>query len=342
MTARARVERLLEAARTLRDPTSELGRRTRLELPGTTRLSHEGVELALSECLETGPSDAELDALLAAVRPARRALVLLSANVFVAAHRALALALAASETVLVRSSRREPRFAALLAEAAPGLFELVSELEARPGDAYWAYGGDETLASVRARLPPGVELHAQGPGYGVAVVAGDAVTEATAFALARDLVPFEQRGCLSPRAALVHGGAGEARRLAELVASALGAFERTVPRGVLDDEELADAARFHDTAAYAGTAFRAGASTVAFLPGGGRLLAPNGRNLAVVAVEDARSWLAPVAAEITALGLAVPDDQRDALLAALPNARPSAVGEMQRPRFDGPADRREG
>ena len=59
MTARSRVERLLEGARVLRDPASPLGRRARAELPKATRLSPEGVELALSECLETEPTDAE-------------------------------------------------------------------------------------------------------------------------------------------------------------------------------------------------------------------------------------------------------------------------------------------
>lgn len=340
MTARARVERLLRAARTLRDPTSELGREARAELPETTRLSPEGVELALTECLEIAPTEAEIRALLESVRPARRALVLLPANVFVAAHRALALALASSETVLVRPSRREPRFVSLLARAEPGLLEIVSELTAESGDAYWAYGGEETLASVRARLPTGAELHAEGPGWGAAVVAAESVTEATAAALARDIVPFDQRGCLSPRLALVRGSADDARRFAELVAAALASLERTVPLGALDPEERADAARFRDTAAYAGTPFPAGSGTVAALPGAVRWLAPNGRNLAVVAVDDPVTLLAPLRAELTALGVALPEEERRRLVEALPHARESAIGAMQRPLFDGPADRR--
>jgi hypothetical protein len=340
VTARARVERLLRAARVLADPTTELGRRARAELPQSTRLSPEGVELALTQCLEIAPSETELASLLGAVRPSARTLVLLPANVFVAAHRALALALAASETVLVRPSRREPRFVELLARAEPELFEIVSDLEPRTGDSFWAYGGEETLASVRARLPAGVELHAGGPGYGVAVVARESVTPAIAMALARDIVPFEQRGCLSPRVALVLGGPDDGRRFASLVAAALAELEQQVPLGALDDEERADAARFRDSAAYAGAAFRAGSGTVAFLAGGGRVPAPNGRNLAVVTVDQPQTWLAPVAAELTALGLSVSDDERRTLVAAFPGARSSPLGAMQRPALDGPADRR--
>jgi hypothetical protein len=340
MTARARVARLLRAARTLWDPGSPLGRAARAELPATTRLSPAGVALALTECLEIEPSEAELDALLASVRPARRALVLLPANVFVAAHRALALALASSGTVLVRPSRREPRFVELLARAEPGLVEIVSELVPEPGDVVWAYGGEETLESVRSRLPAGVELHAQGPGYGVAVIGTASVDAATALALARDVVPFDQRGCLSPRIALVTGGPEDARRLAELLAAALAELEVSVPLGALDAEERADSARFRDTVSYAGTRFPAGSGSVAFLPGSSRLLAPSGRNLAVLAVDDALAWLAPVAADVTALGLALPENEHRRLAEALPRARTSTIGAMQRPRFDGLADRR--
>jgi hypothetical protein len=340
MTARARVERLLRAARALSDPADPLGRAARAKLPATTRLSPEGVALALTECLEFAPNDVDLDALLRNARPAERTLVLLPANVFVAAHRAIALALASSETVLVRPSRREPHFVDLLARAEPGLFQIVSELTAEPGDAIWAYGGEETLSSVRSRLPANVELHAQGPGYGVAVVGRESIDAATALALSLDIVPFDQRGCLSPRVALVTGSEDDARRFAALVAATLATLETQVPLGSLDATERADSARFRDTVSFAGSAFPAGSGTVAFLPGSGRLLTPSGRNLVVLAVNDALAWLVPAAREITALGLALPEAERQRLAEALPQARASVLGAMQRPRFDGPADRR--
>jgi hypothetical protein len=340
MTARARIERLLRAARVLSDPTTELGRRARAELPETTRLSPAGVELGLVDCLETRPDEAEVGALLAGVNPARRALVLLPANVFVAAHRALALALAASELVLVRPSRREPRFVELLAQAEPGLFHIVPDLTPEAGDAYWAYGGEVTLASVRSQLPAGVSFHAQGPGYGIAVIEREMVARATAIALARDIVPFDQRGCLSPRLAIVQGSLDDARVFAGHLAEALAFHEGLVPVGTLDAEERADAARFRDTAAYAGECFPAGSGTVAALPGSSRMLAPCGRNLVIFGATDAASAVAPMAAEITALGTAFRGEGARRLLEALPHARPSAVGAMQRPRFDGPVDRR--
>jgi hypothetical protein len=158
--ARARIERLLEAARQIADPEHSLGRKARSVLPDSTRLSCAGVELALARCLEVAPSEAELVRLCGSVSPAPRAHVLLSANVFTAAHRAIAVALAASERVFVRPSRRAPEMARLLAEAAPGLFELVEHLDPKPGDAVFAYGSDLTLATLRAQLPRGISLAA--------------------------------------------------------------------------------------------------------------------------------------------------------------------------------------
>lgn len=335
-----RVEALVAAARVVADGGSAVGRRTRSLLVESTGLSPAGVELALTNCLETHPTDAELLALVHGVAPAPRAHVILPANVFVAAHRALALALAASPHVEVRPSRREPHFARALADAAPGLFTLVDELRAEPGDHVWAYGGDASLEAVHRRLPAGVRLHAHGPGFGVAVIDAKHVTVETAAALAADIVPFEQRGCLSPVAALVVGAASDAEHFAELVAAALTEAAEQVPPGRLDDAERADARRFHDAHAYAGTVLRAGPGSVAVSPDGRWTVAPAGRNLLVSACRDPLAALVPARAQVTALGIAAAPALGASLAQALPGARTARLGAMQKPAFDGPADRR--
>lgn len=337
---RDRVERLLEAARAIQNPVTELGRRARVELLGSTRLSAEGIELALSECLETEPTAGDLAALLASVRPAPRTHVLLSGNVFVAAHRAIALALAASERVVVRASRREPHFARLLAEGAPGLFDLVTELEPADGEAFWAYGGTETLAALRARLPDGVELFAQGPGFGVAVIEASFIDAENARALAMDIVRFDQRGCLSPGSAVVVGDADDAVAFGRLLAAELERLGREVPRGALEPEELAAIRRHRDTMAYARTELWASPGYVATGTSNELNPAPGGRALEIVATADPVALLLPRAGEITALGVAVEETLGRALGDALPGARKSALGRMQRPPLDGPADRR--
>ncbi|HMJ11995.1 MAG TPA: proline dehydrogenase, partial [Polyangiaceae bacterium] len=94
-----RVRRAVKAAACIADPAHPLGIRARAELPSATSLSPENVELCLRECLETSPSEAELMQLLKSTPLAPAAHVLLSANVFVGAHRAIAVALAASARV---------------------------------------------------------------------------------------------------------------------------------------------------------------------------------------------------------------------------------------------------
>lgn len=338
--AARRVRTLVEGARRLADPRDDLGRKARGELLATTGLSSQGVELALAECLETEPSGAELETLLAAVKRAPAAHVLLSANVFVAAHRAVAVALAASSRVQVRPSRREPAFARLLAEAAPGLFELVAELAPEPGDAVFAYGSDETLEAVRASLPSGVVFHAHGAGIGVAVVDSSHASEEAARALARDVVPFEQRGCLSPRSLVFVGSDDAAGSFAGLVARELAALAAVVPVGTLDPDEAADGTSFRDAAIYAGAAFAAGPGWVRVGARDAFTAAPVGRNLVVVPSDDPARLLAPRAHAIAALGLATGAALAERLAAALPFARRSGFGRMQRPPFDGPVDRR--
>lgn len=339
MSAALRLQALLEGARVLSDPTSALGRELRRELPSSTRLSPQGVELALAECLELAPSSAELGALEAAVTPARRSHVLLSSTVFVAAHRALALALASSDQVLVRPSRRDPVFVRALERATQGrLFVVVDELRPEAGDELWAYGSDATLAEIRRSLPAGVRFHAHGSGIGVAVVDAAHVHRDTALALARDIAPFDQRGCLSPRLALVRGSARDALELARLVAAALSELELRIPLGELDADERADVLRYRDTLAYSGQLEAAGRGWVG--TASAPAIAPVGRNLHVTATPAPHNLLAPLARGVAALGISGPPELAARLAAALPAARASGLGSMQRPALDGPVDRR--
>ena len=93
-------------------------------------------------------------------------------------------------------------------------------------------------------------------GLGVAVIdAGHASPEAAA-ALALEVAAFDQRGCLSRRAAVVLGDARAALAFAELVARALGALSERMPLGLLDDEELAEITRFRTAGATRGRCSR--------------------------------------------------------------------------------------
>ena len=347
--ARERLEHLLAAARRIADPNDPLGREARAVLPASSRLSAQGVELALDRCLETRPSSDELASLLANVTVAPRAHVSLSANVFTAAHRAIAVALAASATVFVKPSRREPDFARLLAAAAPGLFRLVEALAPEPGDQVFAYGADSTLAALRQALPAGTRLHANGSGFGIAAVQANDLSSARtaenwselADGLALDLALFDQRGCLSPRLVLFEGSAPAATDFARTLARALERREAATPAGELSDAERAELGRQRQVLTYAGTVEAAGSGFVALLDAAaGTPPALGGRSLVIRITRDAVASVRDLAPEVTTHAVAGNRAFAAAVARALPLSRPAAFGAMQTPAFDGPVDRR--
>ncbi len=114
-----------------------------------------------------------------------------------------------------------------------------------------------------------------------------------------------------------------------------------MPRGLLHDDERAEAARYGATMAFAGRTLAGEAHLVGLAPLGAPLLVPPpGRHVHVVPVAslaDARSLLAELAPVIVAVGT---DDAARVKSLAPAHARISALGAMQRPPLDGPVDRR--
>lgn len=340
---RARLEPLLESARSLANASSERGCMARERLIATSGLSAQGVDFAIARCLEIAPEEREIEALIRGTGTAEVAHVLLSANVFVAAHRAIAIGLAASGRVCVRPSRREPEMTELLLAGAPNSFQIVPELSPRAGDRLWAYGSDETLDEVAVTLPQGVAFHAHGSGFGVAVV--DATVTDSALAellprLAEDIALFDQRGCLSPRVLLVTGGPEAARDAAQLLASELERLEARLPRGRVEAAELAEITRYRDTASFTGEVFPAGLGFVSAGRNAAWLLPPSGRNLHVLPTNDVQASLSALRPMLTSCAFAGDTTLAASLRRSLPGARVCAFGEMQRPPFDGPVDRR--
>jgi hypothetical protein len=318
----------------------------------STGLSREGVELAFERHLELDPTDAELESLVASAGDAERVVVVLSANVFVGALRAIAMARASSARVVVRPSRREPHFARALVEAMGDAgVTLAGDVDyARlSGGEVHVYGRNETIHEIRARVGAGLRVRGHGAGMGVALVTGAAPLEEAAAALADDVIPFDQRGCLSPRIALVVGDLDDAGRFSRAHRRALVEGLARVPLGRLDSEERAASLRWVSTLTMSDAHRHSGEGLLAreghsvFLVSGvsRALVGPSGRNVVVAPVaslDEARAVLAELSPAIVAVGS---DDPAAAALVAPPHARVSALGEMQRPRLDGPVDRRD-
>ncbi len=190
--------------------------RARLLAPiaASTGLSPEGVELGF-DCLERDATDAELRALVASAGDAARVHVILSANVFVAPLRAIAIARAASACVTVRPSPRDPTLAAALVAAAgdPAVSIAMGRDLPAQADRIDVYGRDETIATVRSLARPGVVVRGHGAGLGVAYVTG-AHRSSSRRGRPSGSRPMSSRSiseaALSPRIAFVEGSAARA------------------------------------------------------------------------------------------------------------------------------------
>jgi hypothetical protein len=338
----ADVRRLLASARIVHDQRARIAP----AIAAATGLTPEGVELGFAS-LEREASDADLQALVRDAGEASHVHVVLSANVFVAPLRALAIAVAAADRVTVRPSPRDPALALALLQAARSTgdraLSLVSERDVahiQDGEVH-VYGRDATITAVRARVRPGVVVRGHGAGMGMALVSSGADLPAAAEALALDVAAFDQRGCLSPRVVMVLGDEARAARFAEALHGALLSREGLVPRGRLFEDERIDARRWCDAFAFAGQVWRAEGSAVAVAAEGAPLyIPPAGRHVTVMPAasrEAVAAVVAPVAARIVAVGTDAPGEL-GALAPA--HARLSALGSMQRPPLDGPVDRR--
>ncbi len=247
--------------------------------------------------------------------------------------------------MVVRPSRREPHFARALVERAGdrGL-SLAGEVDLPRifGGEVHVYGRDATITAVRAQVGERIRVRGHGAGMGVAIVSARSSLDDVATRLAADVIAFDQRGCLSPRVALVIGDAARASSFADALDAALTAGNARVPRGVVHDDERAEASRYDATMAFVGRVIARDDHVIGVAPTGAPLVVPpSARHVhiaPVASVEDARRLLADLAQVIVALGS---DDLALAASVAPSHVRVSALGEMQRPPLDGPVDRRE-
>jgi hypothetical protein len=333
------VRRLLEASREVH------ARRARLApaIARDTGLSPEGVELGFGS-LERDASDEDLRALVERAGEASQVHVVLSANVFVAPLRAIAVARAAAPRVTVSPSSRDPVLAHALVEtlADPAVvFDAGRDVASIGEGEVHVFGRSETIAAVCARARVAVRAH--GPGLGVAAIGPGSLEEA-AESLAADVVPFDQRGCLSPRVALVVGDEARAADFAAALHERLGAWGARVPRGRLTGDEREGATRWIDAVTFAGRSWTGPDHAVALAPEHGPLsVPPAGRHVLVAGApswEDAFARLAPLSGFVVAVG--TNDPARVALMRPVgpARARVLALGRMQGPPLDGPVDLR--
>jgi hypothetical protein len=343
--SRALEERLADVQRLLGASRAVYADRQRIapEIARSTGLTLEGALFGFS-CLERSATNSELRSLVAAAGDAERVHVVLSANVFVAPLRAMALARAASARVTVRPSPRDPTLAReLVIAAGDEAMSIVSERDVAAvsrGEIH-VYGTDETVLAVRARARPGVVVRAHGSGMGIVLVTRAADVAAAADAIATDVVPFDQRGCMSPRLVIVEGSEARGDALAAALHERLDEWDVRVPRGDLAEEERMQSTSWRETIRFAGRVWLGEGHLVGFSPwAGAAAVPPPGRHVHVASLatfDDAPAALAPLARHLVVIGT---DDPARIEGAAPKGVRVASLGFMQRPPLDGPVDRR--
>lgn len=313
-------------------------------LVATTGLSREGVAHALDVSLEREVSSDDLRTLVSRVRPAESVTVVLAANVFTAAQRAIALALAAAPRVYVRPSRRDPTFARALIDAMADrrvtCIETLSS-EATRGVVH-AYGRDATMRTIASDT--GLPVWAHGAGLGVAVVSPRTELDLAARMVADDVVVFDQRGCLSPRVAFVLGDLERAERFGLALAETLALDTIRLPPGHVSPEERAEILRARDVALLCGEVSGTVGAMVAVTPlekDAACILFPPGRHVSVVPVRDEIELRARLAFLGRALVGVACDDENLARSVAPEWVRIASLGKLQKPPLDGPVDLRD-
>ena len=130
-----------------------------------------------------------------------------------------------------------------IAEWKGGTEALESALFAE-ADCVAATGSDETLLSVRGKLPPHTRFLGYGTRLSFGYIENDAWQarnpHAIATRAAQDVVAWNQLGCLSPHVIYVQeGGKISAEKFADHLAHQLDNLEATHPRGALTTTEAA-------------------------------------------------------------------------------------------------------
>lgn len=108
-------------------------------------------------------------------------------------------------------------------------------------DTVVVYGGSETVAAYRKHTDESRRLVVHGPRFSIGLIGADALDEdrtGTARAVARAVAAFDQHGCVSPHALWVEDPSGTATaEFAAVLAEALDAVEKTLPRGRISPGE---------------------------------------------------------------------------------------------------------
>lgn len=365
----------LEAAAEAIAENTSLGSRAREILPKETGSSPAMVAWALRTTLDTVRRDALLglyrqamEALQALGRradPISLLSVVLAGNVFTASVRAIVVPLLFGVPILVKGSSNETRFPAIMREALRLTDPKVGaamDLVVFPGgdlacedaflefaEAVSIYGTDATLQAIEQRIDLRIPTIPHGHGVSVAYCSAASLQresiDRTTARLALDLAAYDQRGCLSPQVVYVQdAGKTSIDEFAKELSGALEALGRSLPRGPLPEPVGVAQTQWRGIAEVEGTLLRGSEHALAIDRSGVVRWSPGYRNATIVpvlALDEALESMLTFAAHIKCVGTdpwTLP--QLEARFGELStwNAYATAIGTMQTPALDAPAD----
>ncbi|MFN4180857.1 MAG: acyl-CoA reductase [Armatimonadota bacterium] len=107
-------------------------------------------------------------------------------------------------------------------------------------DVVIVYGTDDTVQSVKQKIPPKVKFVERGHKFSIAIVAEEFADERTADLLALDIARFEQRGCLSPQVCFFVGQDAQRRSkdFAQKIATAFKRLDKEMPTNLSEGEKI--------------------------------------------------------------------------------------------------------
>lgn len=254
-------------------------------------------------------------------------------------------------------------FATALAEADPEIADCFAIVWWKGGDsaaesallgeadAVLAYGGNDSLAAIRDRLPVNTRYLPYGHKISFGMVGKSSLdtrkAPETAHRAAYDIVRYDQQGCYSPHVFFVErGGKISPEEFSQYLAHELSGFEKKYPRRSLSVAEAGDVAAWRhreEIKSFSGSDHAvlgdpAGAWSVAFEGTVGDL-APSGLNrtirvTAVNALEDVAPIIAPYRKLLQTVGIATTPEELfrlGTILGAEGITRISALGHMTAP-----------
>ena len=255
-------------------------------------------------------------------------------------------------------------FARLLAEVHPPLADCLAVVWWRgagdesadalyaQADTVLAYGSNQTLDSLRQRLPVTTRFLPHGHKLGFGLIAHEALDTLKAPALARlaawDVMRYDQQGCYSPHVFYIERGAPVSpRAFADYLAAELANLQQRFARRDLELEEGAAVARWQQSVEWSAQAFEligpADAPwSVAYGEAGSDGLPPLAptalyRSIAVVAVDSLESVIPVVGVQqdfLQTAGVAASPEnlyRLAGLLGTVGVTRISAIGAMSMP-----------